>query len=206
MFRRTKLAPQSRYAVAPADECRRRWGRYPIRDAQVVVTTELHTFEATTIDESIGGLGLLTTEKTTLFADQRLKITYHEAEMEGVVTAVFAQEDGSCRFSIRWPSQFGRVDTSREHPFVAVNGIVVACQVISAEGATPTVIRLWNGDEFQYNFEKLIFRTKEARRNELYAMGDKAIVLAKVYGLEVRISSEVLVDRILDYEFAGSVI
>lgn len=206
MPRRNKTPRSSEYRATAEEECRRRWGRYPLQDTTVAVSTGTYTFEAVTSDESIGGLGLITTHTSPLVPDQPLRISFRNEEMEGVVTAVFDQNDGSRRFSVRWANKDGKIEKSREHPFVAVNGVVVACQVVSGEGTTPAKIRLWNGNEFNVEPEKLMFRTKEARRSELHALEDEVELLAKIYEMKLRIGTEVLVDRILDFEFVGSVV
>jgi hypothetical protein len=124
--------------------------------------------------------------------------------MEGVVTAVFEQQDGSRRFAVRWHTQNGKTNTRKERTFVAVNGVVVACQVVSEEGATPIGIRLWNGFEFDAEKDKLISHTKQTRRRELNAFQNEVELLTKIYDMEQLIGSEMLVDRILEFEFLRS--
>ena len=45
---------------------------------------------------------------------------------------------------------------------------------------------------------------KEPRRMDLQKMGAKLQLLAQMYGIEMRLGPEVLIERILDFEFAGS--
>ena len=201
-----KLNQANQSAFEQAD-CRRQWGRYPLPDKTVAVSTGTHTFEAVTSDESIVGLGLVTKHPAPLALDQRLRISLRKEEMEGVVTAVTEQNDGSRRFSVRWETTTnGKTETSREQPFVAVNGFVVACQVVREAGTDAVKIRLWNGFEFDVASDKLILRTEETRRSELEALQGKAKLLARIYDMEPRNGSELLVDRILELEFLGSLI
>ena len=51
-----------------------------------------------------------------------------------------------------------------------------------------------------------MFRTKQSRDNELQALQDDVELLTKIYGMESRIGIQVLVDRILEFEFAGTLV
>ena len=119
------------------------------------------------------------------------------------MTALFEQEDGRRRFAVRWDNENGKREKRQEHPFVAVNGIVVACLVVSEEGATPVRIRLWNGFEFDVEPDQLMFRTKQTRRRELNALQDEVDLLTKIYDMEQLIGNELIVDRVLEFEFLG---
>lgn len=203
---RHKSDPASVETFGAGTSCRRRWGRYPIRPAQVDVSTTEHEFKATTIDESIGGLGLLTSNSASLFPGQSISIAYRNEQTDGIVASVFKSREGARRFSVRWGRDGSASDTSKEQPFVVVDNFVVACQLISDEGERPARIRLWNGDEFQVAAKRLVFRTMTARRRELCANKGVAAMLAKLYGAESRLGTKNLVDGILDFEFAAAVV
>ena len=69
--------------------------------------------------------------------EQRVWISFRHEVMKGIVTATFEQQDGRRRFAVRWDAENGKMEQGREQPFVADNGMVVACHMISEPDAIP---------------------------------------------------------------------
>ena len=153
-------------------------------NAEVTVFTRDASFEATAVNESIGGLALHTKSAVALMPGEYVEIVHRDVEMDARVAG------DACS---AW--------------FFRFRGVTMRCEIAGHPPAeddpmAPCQIRLWDGKQFDVMAKQIIQRTRDARCMEILTMGPARHVLTQLYGLPSSESPED-VQNILNFEFGG---
>jgi hypothetical protein len=179
----------------------RRWARYPTDGAPILVTAGTLQFQAVTVDESIGGLGIETNDPVAIVAGQIVELSYHDVQTRGQITAVVPNPFGGCRISISWEEKERPSENTSQLAFIEFGPVTVVCRPETDCSDQQKSITLWDGKRFEVATHQLAYRTKQSRFIELQTMGKRRDVAARLYGLDTHGSPQAVSERILEFEF-----
>ena len=182
---------------------RRNFQRMAVGDTPVQVWTEQHSWNGCIKNQSLGGIGLLLDSETSLATGDELRLQYDDSEAIGFVRYVRNKDDNTCFIGVAWDQREEPRKTRKTEAVFLVSGpLDVVCQSrVQYNDDESATFKLWDGAEFTESARQLRTFSPSDREQTLLADAEYLNTLLQLYGLGPTDSTDVAVERVVDFEF-----